>query len=60
MLLRLSSTCIYIFSSVGILSLSVIASNVCSAICAVLILHVSLGVFIYKAYSGPEKVTKTE
>ncbi|XP_065219157.1 vacuolar ATPase assembly integral membrane protein VMA21 homolog [Planococcus citri] len=44
----------------SILSLSVTSSNVCSAICAVVVLHISLGAFIYKAYSGTDKTSKQD
>lgn len=54
----------FIFSKLlvfdGIFSQNSIASNVCSAICAVFVLHIALGTFIYKAYSGPEKTTKKD
>ncbi|XP_044728445.1 vacuolar ATPase assembly integral membrane protein VMA21 homolog [Chrysoperla carnea] len=43
----------------GVMGLSEVASNVWSAVFAVIALHVALGIFIHKAYSGdsvePEK-----
>ncbi|KAK5643919.1 hypothetical protein RI129_007764 [Pyrocoelia pectoralis] len=39
----------------GVSGVSDTASNVTSAIIAVVVLHFALGLFIYKAYSDPEK-----
>ncbi|XP_023015994.1 vacuolar ATPase assembly integral membrane protein VMA21 homolog [Leptinotarsa decemlineata] len=39
----------------GIIGASPIATNVWSAIFAVIMLHIALGLYIYKAYFGTEK-----
>ncbi|KAK9738292.1 VMA21-like domain [Popillia japonica] len=39
----------------GILSTSNVTSNVWSAIAAILVLHVALGMYIYRAYSETSK-----
>lgn len=47
---------------VGILGTSNVTSNVWSAVFAILILHVALGMFIYRAYNdtGKSKLEKPE
>ncbi|XP_048480947.1 vacuolar ATPase assembly integral membrane protein VMA21 homolog [Plutella xylostella] len=42
----------------GILRLEAIPSSVYSAVVAVLVLHITLGVYIFKAYTEAEKPTK--
>ncbi|XP_049864996.1 vacuolar ATPase assembly integral membrane protein VMA21 homolog [Pectinophora gossypiella] len=42
----------------GILRLEPIPSSVSSAVVAILVLHVALGTYIYKAYSEAEKAPK--
>ncbi|XKL65316.1 hypothetical protein PGB90_008736 [Kerria lacca] len=44
----------------GIFSHNLVTSNICSAACSVLVLHIALGIFIYKAYAGNEKTTKKD
>ncbi|XP_063231912.1 vacuolar ATPase assembly integral membrane protein VMA21 homolog [Bacillus rossius redtenbacheri] len=39
----------------GLLQLTQTKSSVCSAVTAVVALHLALGLYIYKAYSGPDK-----
>lgn len=41
----------------GLLRLDVVTSSVYSAVVAVLVLHVTLGLYIYKAYGEAETVT---
>lgn len=44
----------------GIYSSNFVTSNVCSAVVAILVLHISLGFYIYKAYVGSDKTTKKD
>lgn len=48
---------IHLYASrfLGILSTSNVTSNVWSAIAAILVLHVALGMYIYRAYSETSK-----
>ncbi|CAG9856176.1 unnamed protein product [Phyllotreta striolata] len=40
----------------GIFNVSLLTSNICSAIFSVVVLHVAVGMYIYRAYSEAEKV----
>ncbi|KAJ8919477.1 hypothetical protein NQ315_002098 [Exocentrus adspersus] len=44
----------------GIIGASVVTSNVWSAVFAVVVLHVGLGLYIYRAYTEAEKVKPLE
>ncbi|XP_066997438.1 vacuolar ATPase assembly integral membrane protein VMA21 homolog [Anabrus simplex] len=46
----------YIFD--GMLQLSLVQSNVYSAIASIFVLHMAVGLFIYRAYSAPSTSVK--
>lgn len=48
----------YIFFFLGLLGTSSVTSNVWSAVFAVIVLHIGLGLFIYRAYYDAGKTKK--